>query len=85
MADIQGLREQIAANFKFMEPADDPEIVILKRGRSYHAVIAQTNRDSFFQTRTEFKPDQDRLDFIPTDALDDRELVVAKESHRIML
>lgn len=25
-------------------PADDPEIVILKRGGSYHAVIAETNR-----------------------------------------
>ncbi|KAG9568165.1 hypothetical protein KCU79_g2530, partial [Aureobasidium melanogenum] len=50
MADIQGLREQIAANFKFMEPADDPEIVILKRGRSYHAVIAQTNRVKHYLT-----------------------------------
>ncbi|KAG9588546.1 FAD/NAD(P)-binding domain-containing protein, partial [Aureobasidium melanogenum] len=87
MADIQGLREQIAANFKFMEPADDPEIVILKRGRSYHTVIAQTNQcqldmqgpwikvliDQSFYQRTEFKPNQDRLDFIPTDALDDRD------------
>ncbi|KAH0370052.1 hypothetical protein KCU65_g2778, partial [Aureobasidium melanogenum] len=45
MADIQGLREQIAANFKFMKlPAEDPEIVVLKRGRFYHAVIAETNR-----------------------------------------
>ncbi|KAH0019631.1 hypothetical protein KCU78_g6724, partial [Aureobasidium melanogenum] len=50
MADIQGLREQIAANFKFTEPADDPEIVILKRGRSYHAVIAQTNRVKHYLT-----------------------------------
>ncbi|CAD0098298.1 unnamed protein product [Aureobasidium mustum] len=25
-------------------PADDPEIVVLKRGGSYHAVIAETNR-----------------------------------------
>ncbi|KAG9962094.1 hypothetical protein KCU61_g5051, partial [Aureobasidium melanogenum] len=50
MADIQGLREQIAANFKFMEPADDLEIVILKRGRSYHAVIAQTNRVKHYLT-----------------------------------
>ncbi|KAG9639121.1 FAD/NAD(P)-binding domain-containing protein, partial [Aureobasidium melanogenum] len=75
------------ANFKFMEPADDPEIVILKRGRSYHTVIAQTNQcqldmqgpwikvliDQSFYQRTEFKPNQDRLDFIPTDALDDRD------------
>ncbi|KAH0341781.1 hypothetical protein KCU81_g6033, partial [Aureobasidium melanogenum] len=45
MADIQGLREQIAANFKFMKlQADNPEIVILKRGQGYHAVIAETDR-----------------------------------------
>ncbi|KAG9514030.1 hypothetical protein KCV07_g8415, partial [Aureobasidium melanogenum] len=33
-----------------MEPADDPEVVILKRGRSYHAVIAQTNRVKHYLT-----------------------------------
>ncbi|TIA32380.1 hypothetical protein D6C79_09219 [Aureobasidium pullulans] len=49
MPDIQGLRTQILANFKFMkwltdEEAQDCDVITTKKGTSYHALIVRPCR-----------------------------------------
>ncbi|THW81105.1 hypothetical protein D6D18_09005 [Aureobasidium pullulans] len=49
MPDIQGLRTQILANFKFMkwltdEEAADCDVITIKKGTSYHALIVRPCR-----------------------------------------
>ncbi|THW10238.1 hypothetical protein D6D25_07631 [Aureobasidium pullulans] len=49
MPDIQGLRTQILANFKFMkwltdEEAQDCDVITIKKGTSYHALIVRPCR-----------------------------------------